>query len=83
MQEKQKERIQRAHPRKFAKLGMWERQNFTTTETILMGHNHLGQVELSLLGFFAVLNSARSIQIVNLASCYCSEKYIYFTCKSA
>lgn len=69
MQEKQKERIQRAHPRKFAKLGMWERQNFTTSETVLMGHNHLGQVELSLLGFFAVLNSARSIQIVNLASC--------------
>lgn len=69
MKERQKERIQRAHPRKLAKLGMWERQNFTAAETILVGHNHLGQVGLSLLGFSAVLNSGRSIQIVNLASC--------------
>lgn len=37
-QERQKKSTQRAQPRKLAKLGMWEWQNFITAETISVSH---------------------------------------------
>lgn len=81
-QEKQKEYTQRAQPRKPVELGIWQQQIFIITETVPVGHmvtwsSRTHSPRLFLSSFAEICKVGRSIQIINWASCWCPEKYVY------